>query len=119
METSELSLLLQDLPVRSFFLTKIELMDRKLFLYYLKTKVILFVLLFIGTPTAMTIYINIGVTKLFFGTDPFTAMVELFSFVWWKSLLFLYLQSLFVTFLGSVFWNVGKVIYKNRQFFLM
>ena len=96
-------------------------MDRKLLLAYLKLKVIMFVLVVVLIPTSITIYIDMLVTKLLVGTDPFTAIKLLLDFVLWKSLLFLYCQSLFLTFLISLVWNVGKVIYKkeNREFFLM
>lgn len=81
----------------------------------------MFVLVIILVPTSITIYIDLLVTRLIVGIDPFTAIKLLLDFVWWKSLLYLYCQSLFLTFLISLFWNVGKVIYKkeNRDFFLM
>ena len=87
-------------------------MDRKLLLAYLKLKVILFIMVVIGIPTAITWYIDILVTGILIGTNPLSAV---------KLLLVVYFQSLVLTFLSSLFWNVGKVIFKkeNREFFLM
>lgn len=90
-----------------------------MFLTYLKLKVMLFTLFVVAVPSIITIYTDLMVSKLISGADPFSVFINLFQYEWWKALLFLYFQSLVFTFLGSLFWNVGKVIFKNRDFFMM
>ncbi len=96
-------------------------MNRRFYLNFLKTKVIVFVLVVLTMPTLITWYIDCIICTILINTDPFSAILLLPSIAIWKSLIYFYIQYLCCVFLISLFWNVCKVVLRkeNRQFWLM
>ena len=94
-------------------------MDRKIYLAYSKIRVILFTLFVLAIPTAVTYSFNRLIAALIFKTDIFEAFVRLLQEPLWKGFVFLYVQSLVGIFLYSLYFNMFKVICKEKNFFMM
>ena len=96
-------------------------MNRRMFLTYLKVKVILFTLFVLGVPTTISVYVDLIGSRLILRTDPLDGLCTLLHYPWYAIFIFLIFQYVIFCFLGSLWFNIGKVLLKkeNRDFFLM
>jgi hypothetical protein len=86
--------------------------------YFQKTKVVLFILILVVPFSYFLLYIDLFVTKLIFNIQYISMLRHLFEFSWWRIVIFSLIQYIVFTVLGSIYYHTGKVIIKNRDFFL-
>jgi len=83
-----------------------------------KLRVIFFILLLILPFSYLLLYLDYNIIRFLFSNDPEESLRHLFEFSWWRIAIFSFLQYVFFTVLGSIYYHTFKVILKNKDFFL-
>lgn len=92
--------------------------DIKAYKSFQKLRVIIFILLLILPFSYLLLYFDYTIIRFLFSNDPEESLRHLFEYSWWKIGIFIFLQYVVFTILGSIFYHTFKVIVKNRDFFL-
>ena len=93
-------------------------MKRETYIALLKLVAIVGTILIILPPVCITFYVDMLIFK-FLGIDSISGAFDIQATSWWVLLIFWYIQSLFVTFIGSIFYYTSKIVYKHRDLFLL
>ena len=83
-----------------------------------KLRVIFFILLLILPFSYLLLYFDHTITRILFSNDTAESLRHLFDYSLWRVAIFIFLQYVVVTILGSIYYHTFNVIVKNRDFFL-
>ena len=83
-----------------------------------KLRVIFFILLLILPFSYLLLYFDHTITRILFSIDPEESLRHILDYSWWRVAIFIFLQYVVFTILGSIIYHTGKVIVKNKDFFL-
>jgi len=83
-----------------------------------KLRVMIFILLLIVPFTFLLLYFDNFISCSLFNIGSTFSLRNLFDYSWWRIAIFIVLQYVVFTVLGSIFYHTFKVIVKNRDFFL-